>query len=163
MRLMLVRHGKAGDRESWSSDDSQRPLTKKGVDEFHQIAKHIAGFDKNFLKIYSSPLVRTMQTAEILREYYDLKIEERVELAFTSDLEDLLLFIKTLKPEGSYILVGHDPTLSQFGSWLLSGKADLFMEFKKGSAALLTSLRAPAPGEFVLEWLVPPKMIIQTV
>ncbi len=163
MRLLFVRHGKAGEREEWMGEgkpDELRPLTKKGIEEFQIVAKHLAKHDKDFDKIFSSPLVRTVQTAEILRDHFELKIEERAELKYTSEPEDLLIFLKSLKPDGSYILVGHDPTLGQFATWMLSGKLDLFIDFKKGAALLMTSTREPAPGEFQLEFLLPPKLIL---
>ncbi len=43
MRLILVRHAKAENREKWvGEDDMKRPLTKKGVKQAKKIAKYIA-------------------------------------------------------------------------------------------------------------------------
>ena len=42
MRLILVRHAKAEDREKWvGEDDLKRPLTKKGKKQAKKIAKYI--------------------------------------------------------------------------------------------------------------------------
>jgi phosphohistidine phosphatase len=51
-------------------------------------------------------------------------------------------------------LVGHEPDLGRLMSWLLSGRQNSFVQFKKGAAALLEFSRVPRAGNGTLVWLL---------
>jgi 5-methylcytosine-specific restriction endonuclease McrA len=64
--LYLVRHAVAAERGDDWPDDDKRPLTSTGVSRFREVVKGLAWFDVGLDEIYSSPLVRARQTAELL-------------------------------------------------------------------------------------------------
>ena len=70
MKIYFIRHGEA---EIYADDDFKRKLTtlgkKKLEESFKAFAKNLE--DKRSFKIYSSPLERAKETAEILAKHLD--------------------------------------------------------------------------------------------
>ena len=54
------------------------------------------------------------------------------------------------------VLVGHEPHLGVFVSWLLTGLQESFVELKKGSACLLEFEKDVKPGRARLLWAMKP-------
>jgi phosphohistidine phosphatase SixA len=76
----VVRHAKAGHRETWDGDDdTKRPLTKAGWRQARALAERLA--DAGVTSLWSSPYVRCVQTLESLAERLDLPIAEDERLA----------------------------------------------------------------------------------
>jgi len=122
-------------------------------------------------RVYASPATRTWQTARLLHETTGWPAPERSDALLPDDTTVVLRHDSILPrslPEGSahgssgtIVWVGHEPSLSQTASWLLTGDpARLAVDFKKGAALLLeidpTALALPA-GRAHLRWLVPPR------
>jgi len=87
----VVRHAKAGDRESWSGDDRLRPLTKKGHKQAEQLVTLLEG--KRIAAVFSSPYVRCVQTVEPLARANRLEVEHRIELAEGHGLDGAMTFL----------------------------------------------------------------------
>ena len=64
--LYLVRHGVAAERGDDWPDDTKRPLTASGVSRFREVVEGLVWFGVGIDEIYSSPLVRAHQTADLL-------------------------------------------------------------------------------------------------
>ncbi len=108
MKIYFIRHGIA---EVFADSDYERELTLEGKiklnDTFREFAKI---FNEKDFVVYSSPLVRAEQTAEILCNKLDVEFEIKDILAgFT--LEDLKNEFKKENCE-AYILVTHEPYIS---------------------------------------------------
>ncbi|MBT8468961.1 MAG: hypothetical protein HKN10_13280 [Myxococcales bacterium] len=65
MRVMLVRHAAAVDTGS-ARTDYERWLTEGGRQTMTKVGEALTGMDLRYSVIYTSPLVRAVQTAEIL-------------------------------------------------------------------------------------------------
>lgn len=110
MELFLMRHGIAEDRQVWFGPERQRPLTAKGRKRTRAVVvelKHL-----KLLKldaIWTSPLVRAKQTAEIVREIYDVPVVEVKELATGATVEDLIGVLRKHEPPKRLMLVGTNP------------------------------------------------------
>ena len=64
--LYLVRHAIAAERgEDWPDDD-KRPLTEKGIARFKEGLQGLTWLDVAIDEIFTSPLVRAKQTADLL-------------------------------------------------------------------------------------------------
>ena len=159
MELLIVRHAIAvehGDPAFENDDD--RPLTPEGIHKFRLAARGLKEMAPRLDRIVSSPLVRARQTAEILREVVapNRKIEFCDHLVPSGDHSELLAYLNRLRAE-SVAIVGHEPHLSGFTSYLLSGKDGAsFVEYKKGGAGLVDFSNSLAPGSGTLEWLIQP-------
>ena len=68
LELYLIRHGVAEERGDDWPDDSKRPLTPEGEEEFRLAARGLARIVPRADVILSSPALRTWRTAEILSE-----------------------------------------------------------------------------------------------
>ena len=97
MKIYFIRHGEA---EIYADDDFKRRLTtlgKKKLEEaFKAFAKNLE--DKRSFKIYSSPLERAKETAEILAKHLDSTYEV------------------------NYIFVSHEPFIS---NWIYQLTGDM--------------------------------------
>jgi len=75
MRLFFVRHGEstANVQHVFSNAGYRHPLTEKGIEQAHALARSLSGIPVE--QIYSSPVMRAVQTAEILSEALDAPVE----------------------------------------------------------------------------------------
>ena len=159
MDLYLVRHAIAFDADptQWP-DDRERPLTPQGEKRFSRAARGLRELVPTVDVVLSSPLVRAWQTAEILSKKSGWPEPRRFEPLEPGHTP--LELTDGLQPHAgasSVALVGHEPTLGELVSYLLTtdqGRARF--EFKKGSVALLAFDGPPQGGGGMLRWLLPP-------
>jgi probable phosphoglycerate mutase len=78
--VYLVRHGDAKGTKGKFHGLKDVPLTKEGVDEAVAIGDKLAKSKVDFKKIFTSPLSRTRDTADIISEATGLQVESRNEL-----------------------------------------------------------------------------------
>jgi 8-oxo-dGTP diphosphatase len=72
--VYLVRHARAGHRETWEGeDDSLRPLDERGQRQAEGLVGQLA--ERDFSRILSSPYTRCMQSVEPLAEARGLQVE----------------------------------------------------------------------------------------
>ena len=164
MDIYFLRHAIAGERDQDKyPDDTLRPLTKKGAKKLQRIAEGMLALDLSFDVIYTSPLVRAKQTAEIITRVFnaDRKLRETDRLAPGGDPRELIDMINRARDEhASVLLVGHEPYLSDLISVLVVGDSSLPLTMKKGGVCKL-SVGALKYGKCAsLEWLLPPSICI---
>ncbi len=85
-RLLLVRHGSAGDRSAWAGPDDERPLDRRGREQAASLARVLPLFGP--ARLLSAPPTRCRSTLEPLAEALALAIGEVPELGeegFTAD------------------------------------------------------------------------------
>jgi phosphohistidine phosphatase len=123
MKLMFFRHGIAEDKSSNDSgmDDFNRTLKKIGQKETKKVIKSIRDEIKQVDIIYSSPLLRALETAEIISTFYPKKLFE-IMTSLDSALPESLAVeeIRFLPSDGYYCFVGHEPHLTRVISSLLN-------------------------------------------
>jgi phosphohistidine phosphatase SixA len=85
---MLIRHASAGDRQSWTSDDDERPLDKRGRRQAQQLVELLKDYPLG--RILSSPALRCVQTVEPLAAARGLVIETADEIGEGHDAEHLI-------------------------------------------------------------------------
>jgi phosphohistidine phosphatase len=131
MDILLIRHGQAVD-EALGLGDAGRWLTAKGRKVSRKVARWVAKSDKRRPgTIWTSPLVRAVQTAEILAAEIAYKGELRcsAQLSPGHDPGDLIKLLDSETFEGPLALVGHEPSLSLIATALLGDIG--FTGFKK--------------------------------
>jgi phosphohistidine phosphatase len=149
LHVLLVRHGKAEDGHPLG--DGARALTDEGREEFREHAQQIARY-ATLEGIYSSPLVRAVQTAEILAEACGVaRIEIKGELdADRASARSIEALARAAGP--GWALVGHNPSMAETLGHLL-GHPGGVPQFRKGGVAALT----PSPGvPWQLVWMASP-------
>jgi phosphohistidine phosphatase len=160
--VYLVRHAAAFERDPnrWP-DDSRRPLTPEGEDEFRHAARGLIRLAPRVDVVLSSPYERAWRTAQIL-----------CELAAWPAPESSPVLEPTLPPEkaaqellsyaeaASVAVVGHRPGLHELAAYLLTGEANgVEITLKKGGVACIRFEDAPTPGAAELRWLLTPKVL----
>jgi phosphohistidine phosphatase len=148
MILYLLRHAKAIPRQGGIPEE-QRYLTAEGRERFTRMA---AGMLEQGMKpdlILTSPLLRAVQTAEILACVLAFSGELLVEplLAPGIGRRQLARLLKAHSGAGEMVLVGHEPDLSLLVTVLLGVKAHFTL--KKGD---VVALELDADGKASLRW-----------
>jgi len=154
MVVYIVRHAIAEDVSSDGSDE-KRALTAEGKKKMKDAAAGFAALESEIDRVFSSPLVRAWQTAEILAKEFGKEIEEMQEMAPGHSPKQVLNRLAEMRDEESVMLVGHQPDCSTLASYLL-GNANL--EFKKGAICKIQIDRMTA-GSGSLIWLIPPQAL----
>jgi phosphohistidine phosphatase len=133
MRLYLVRHGMSVDRAEFAGPDEDRPLTAKGRRDLARLFRSLRGHEDPPEEIWTSPLVRTVQTAEICEMQWgeDAPIKVSRSLLFDAPVFALLDEIKSRNPKSPLALVGHEPQLGLLFTHLTGSKTELSLP--KGS------------------------------
>ncbi len=140
-------------------EDSERPLTLEGRTEMQKIAKSLkaAGLQTN--QIYTSPLKRARETAEIAAKILKIpKLEEWNELKPDGSKAALYQKLAKFEQNSSLILVGHEPYLSSMIGEII-GTPSAKIVLKKGGIGKvrITSFTPRISGE--LRWLLTPRII----
>jgi phosphohistidine phosphatase len=118
MKLYVVRHGPAED-QSQSGRDYDRALTPSGRDRVREVAKKLVAMGEAPKAIVSSPLVRALQTAEILAGQVGVEHVETVREL--SPGGDALTLSRSFLAAGRrrVMIVGHQPDLGLLVETLL--------------------------------------------
>jgi phosphohistidine phosphatase len=161
MRLIFIRHGLAEGHFSQNQDaDFERVLTEEGVRRLRKTFKLFRQTEEKIDVIFSSPLARAIQTAEIFWDFYqDSDLELMADLDILDDPLHLVEYISFLPADGSYAFVGHDPHLTTVIASLLALHPEHdFMTIKKGGICVLEGRMWEG---FTMEVLVSPKFLKQ--
>src|SRR6266513_1615363 len=131
MRLYFLRHGEA-DWPDWEGQDDDRPLTKNGRKEVHEVAEFLVRMKAKLDVVLASPLPRATQTADVAAEHFKVRVREENLLAPGFRAKDLTRILRKY-PEQILMLVGHEPDFSQVITALTGGEVKL----AKAGVALL--------------------------
>ena len=162
MELYLIRHGIAQERDL-AIKDNDRTLTKVGQDKTEQVAKRLYNLGLRFDLILTSPLVRSLQTAEIFTVQLSSQLQVFTELAPNGNIHSVLNWLEqqNYPPNSKLALIGHQPDLGAWASMLVWGEAKEALILKKaGIIGLnLPTMRSPI-GQSQMFLLTPPKFLI---
>jgi phosphohistidine phosphatase len=165
VQLLVVRHAIAEQKEEFArtgKDDSQRPLTVDGRRKMRRGTAGLRAVVPAIDVLATSPLLRAVQTAEILAAVYDGRNMVTVkELSPDSEFPPFLRWLRTQDAGGTVAIVGHEPHLSGLTSWLLTGRKRSFISLKKGAACLLEFGEQPKAGAATLVWALAPSQLRQ--
>jgi len=159
VELYLVRHAIAAPRGDDWPDDDKRPLTARGASRFKEAVEGLRRLGVEVDEIFTSPLVRARQTADLLAAGLPGKPVVRTldALAPGHEPRSVLAQLTRSVRRRRVALVGHEPGLGELAAHLIgAGRA---LPFKKGGICRievesLTSRRAGA-----LAWFVTPKLL----
>jgi len=148
MKLYFLRHG-AADWPDWEQPDEERPLTKAGRKEMHEVGEFLAELKVQADIILTSPLPRAAETADIAGEHLKVRSREEKLLAPGFRVEDLTRLLRKY-PEQVLMLVGHEPDFTSVIAALTGANLKLS---KAGVALVELNLQK---GKLL--WLFPPKV-----
>lgn len=161
MDCVLLRHGIAVERDEWEGPDGDRPLTECGAKRVAQAAVGLSRLDMQLTHVFSSPLIRAIETAKIVHRSLRVCSAMHVanELLPDAPPHRLLSILRKLPPESCVLCIGHEPQLGMAASVLLSGRVSASFPLKKAGACLI-ELSIPAkPGRGILRWWLTPSQL----
>jgi len=108
--LVVLRHAKPVSGEGYADSDL-RPLSDEGRNKQRKMAEFLKSEDIIADKIFTSPLLRAVQTAEIVAEVFSMEFEKELVLGNRFNVGRLMAKIELDK---TTFFVGHIPTLENF-------------------------------------------------
>ena len=154
--IVLLRHGISEDRTSEKKDED-RALTAEGHARMKQIARGLEAAFPRAQAIYSSTLLRAMQTSLWVSKGYRSRVNINTSDALTPEAstDAFLTLIASIK-ESRSIIVGHEPNLTDNLRVLVGLGDSQSIELKKGGCY---GVLLHTDGTAALEWLLPPRIL----
>lgn len=160
--VYLIRHAIAEERNPHEeSNDAARRLTDRGVDRMKRNVAALAALGVELDAVWTSPLVRTRETAELLTGILKgggrIDIDE--DLAPGGDHGALFARLAVSGIPDAVAFVGHEPDMGEIASRLMFGDSSGALAFKKGGVACIEvddGFDSPAG---VLHWMLTPKQM----
>lgn len=158
LQVLLIRHATA--EVLPNQVDKDRALTKEGRTNMKQYVSTVKKFVDDIDYLVSSPLLRAVQTADIVYQTYSKAKREVLPSLADGQLALTLKYLQENAARNTLVaLVGHEPTLGELGTLLLTGQAATWMPMKKGGMCLLNFEDKIEVGQATLRWLLMPKIM----
>ena len=155
LKLYIMRHGPAED-EAPSGQDFDRALTASGRERVRNVARELLRCSQAPLIILSSPLVRALQTAEIVAQHAEVArpLQVRREMAPGGRARDLVYELARSQA-ASVMVVGHEPDVSSLAAGLLPAGFD--RPFEK---AMVVAIEADECKAFAQSFVLEPRGLV---
>ena len=157
MIVYFLRHASAGKKMLSPHKDERRPLDEEGILQARYVGRMLANLDVQVEQIVSSPLKRALQTASLVANElaFEGSIHKEDALRPEATLEQFRTMISRYRKYDAIVVVGHNPSFTEFFSKTISGGAGAaHVEFKKGGVA-----RVSLNGRTgTLQWMVPARI-----
>jgi phosphohistidine phosphatase len=136
MRLYVLRHG---DATYDAVDDADRALSPKGITTVRQLGQVLRPRELSRVEeIWHSPLLRCVQTAQLLKEACALDAPLQAKAGMQPEDDPEPLCAELLDREQDLALVGHNPHLTFLAAHLLTGRTNqASIVFKKAGLLCL--------------------------
>jgi phosphohistidine phosphatase len=166
MIMYLIRHAIAEQRDSGSEqEDSHRPLTDEGRKKMRKIAQGLKELGLQIDLVLTSPYLRAADTARIVAKKFDLARDKLIQVDDLSPVGQADRLVNEISKKYGQVeniaLVGHEPSLSQLISMLLSGDPTLPIDLKKGGVCRLSVEVLQYGRCATLEWLLAPAQLAE--
>lgn len=158
MIIYFLRHASAGEPKSDPMKDDKRALDDDGVEQCRLIGSALAAMDVTVDIVISSPLKRATQTGSLVGTEigYEGKIATEKALGGSGSFADFRQMLQKYSQHDAVMVVGHNPSLSEFLSLTISGRhEDSSFDLKKCAIAKVDARNRTA----TLEWLLTPKIV----
>ena len=159
MKLYVMRHSVAEDG-SIDGIDASRALTREGRERAREVARALVALDEAPHAIVSSPLIRALQTAEIVQAA--AKVEHPLEIgaAMAPGGDSLAMVVASARAGRKRLMVvGHEPDVSTLVARLVGAPPTLGF----GKAMVVGVRIAPDGTRFDLRFVMDPKRCVLTV
>lgn len=131
--LYVIRHAVAAEAAEFAGSDADRPLTDEGREKFKAIAAVLSCFAEPPRHIWTSPLLRARQTAEILaKALVGVHVKETDLLACGAKPKKVLDLAAVAGDEPA-VVVGHAPDMGELIAHAIGSTAPLPLQ--KGAVA----------------------------
>jgi phosphohistidine phosphatase len=145
VKVYLVRHAHAVS-DGPQLPDEQRYLSAGGREVARSVGNKLRAAGVRLHALLTSPLVRAVQTAELLAQGLGFAHEVETLYALAPGFAPRLVaervdsLVEALGPTAAVALVGHEPGITALGAHLIGGRA--FPQFRPGQVTLVEERRA---------------------
>ncbi len=163
MDLYIIRHAIAqplGQKNDFT--DEKRALTSEGRDRMREIARGLRKLGIELDMILTSPLVRAVETAEIVATALGVNkkdVEQTAALAPGGSQDELIAEIKNKTSAEAIALVGHQPDLGDLVSRIAQCGSSFSMQLKKGSICCINVTEMVPSLYGQVNWLMTPRQM----
>ena len=157
MNLFILRHASAGTRRPNPLLDVKRPLDKEGKEHCLHLAHVLNALKVNFDAVVSSPLKRSLQTAQLVATEtgFERPVELSEALAPGAKFSEFKKLLEQHAASENLLVVGHSPNIQEFLGSLLVPRQDeakpAQIRLRKGSIARVSLTKGPAVLTSVLD------------
>jgi phosphohistidine phosphatase len=157
--IYIVRHAIAADRGADWPDDTKRPLTERGISRFRESVSGLKPLDATIDEIFTSPLVRAKQTADLLAAGVDGRPAVKLLDVLAPGHTPAVVMAQLAKAakRRRIALVGHEPDLGELAAHLIGARRPL--PFKKGGICRIDVAGLSSKPVGALIWFVTPKVL----
>jgi phosphohistidine phosphatase len=157
--IYVVRHAIAADRGPEWPDDTKRPLTERGISRFKECVGGLKPLDATIDEIFTSPLVRAKQTADLLAAGIIGRPSVKLLDALAPGHPPATVMSQLAKAakRRRIALVGHEPDLGELAAYLIGARRPL--TFKKGGICRIDVAGLTSKPAGALVWFVTPKVL----
>ena len=135
---ILVRHAKA-----MVNDDAVQVISNSGRMMQEKVNRYLKRFEIQPTELWTSPVLRAKQTAEMIAEEFDLKAQEELTLGELEmfDEYEITQKLALVPDESTIIIVTHGPQIMRLATYWLGNRlfqgqpatsSALFLEFPDG-------------------------------
>ncbi len=151
MKLYIFRHGEAEDiGKNGVFRDEERRLTEKGRQDAEKMGTYLKAKKHRVRLLLHSPLVRAVQTAEMLATALECEKKSVNELSTDFGVRTYLEVLNKHKDAENLAVVAHQPTLTKLISTLISGEHHTQFHFEPCSLAIIRIGTSLIGGELQL-------------
>jgi phosphohistidine phosphatase len=153
MDIYIIRHGVAADLDNEIVEEGYRYLTIHGRNHCKIVAQKLKDMKIKFDAVFSSPLVRAVQTAEVFSQVlkYDGEIKTAIELIGGHSFSRFAQLLRRNSHNKSIGIFGHAPDVNTFSLNLIKDNniKQLQLNFKNASVCKINYDVKTEKGEFV--------------
>src|SRR5437870_10815159 len=138
MIIYFLRHANAGQHVSNPKKDEKRALDETGVEQCGYVGRALSALDVQVDIILSSPLKRAAQTASLVGNEmgHEGKLQLEDALRPTASFADFRKMLDKYARHESIMVVGHNPTLSEFlGCSISETGCEAAVDLNKGAVS----------------------------
>ena len=155
-----MRHANAGEPKLNPAKDAKRPLDKLGIEQSHDVGRALAALDHHSRRdhLQSADARHADRRSGGQRDRITKnKIVTDDALRPEASYEQFQDLLRRYSRKDAIMVVGHNPSMTEFLNKLLSGSARrMLVELKKGAVAKVEKEGRKAA---VLKWCMPPKVV----
>lgn len=156
MNLYVVRHADAVSLGNGVSSDFDRPLSDRGKTDATVMARALARIDLHVKAIFTSPLMRAVETGKIFGQELKQKPETSKRLVPGFSPDALLETLLSQSKDAGVVVIGHQPEMSIFISHLISPARAATVDMVTCAVACL---ELETNGTAHLRWLLTPDVV----
>lgn len=162
MLVYLMRHGRAVEQtEAPNVSDADRPLSEDGI---HRMGVQAAAFRRmvgELDEIWTSPLLRARQTAEIIGCAWqpEVPVQEAAALGPDGESETILDRLRQADDDLQVLLIGHELGVTELFSRMLAGRTIPMFKLPCGAMCCLEMTALDPIVRAELHWLLTPRQL----